>query len=198
MCKVFVITARSLFRIVISLQTTTKFSEIPLGIITTHMNKETWGRGKKMKFWVKITKRDWPSEIDYYNVYFLLLLILWCKHVYKILRTFIFWLRCLFSIWNRCGGGGVAHASPSCELVQLCGLKLRWLRKEGKLAVLKTVVTCGRHQLTMEHPGSGFRIFLRLLKQKRSCSGLENREYGRRNKSRWLRDTLYQQNLAPT
>jgi hypothetical protein len=37
-----------------------------------------------------------------------------------------------------------------------------------------------------------------LLERKSRGSGLENREYGRRNKSRRLRDTLYPQKLAPT
>jgi hypothetical protein len=36
----------------------------------------------------------------------------------------------------------------------------------------------------------------KLLGRKRSRSGLEIREYGRRNPSRWPRGTLYQQNLA--
>jgi hypothetical protein len=37
-----------------------------------------------------------------------------------------------------------------------------------------------------------------LLGIKSSGSGLETREYGRRNPSRWPRDTLYQQKLALT
>jgi hypothetical protein len=37
-----------------------------------------------------------------------------------------------------------------------------------------------------------------LLGWKRSGSGLESREYGRRDPSRWLRDTLYPQKLALT
>jgi hypothetical protein len=35
-----------------------------------------------------------------------------------------------------------------------------------------------------------------LLKRKSSGSGLENREYGRRDSSRWPRGTLFLQNLA--
>jgi hypothetical protein len=35
-----------------------------------------------------------------------------------------------------------------------------------------------------------------LLERKSSGSGLENREYGRREPSRWPRGTLYPQNLA--
>jgi hypothetical protein len=37
-----------------------------------------------------------------------------------------------------------------------------------------------------------------LLGRKRSGSGLENRDYGRRDTSRWPRDTLYPQKLALT
>jgi hypothetical protein len=37
-----------------------------------------------------------------------------------------------------------------------------------------------------------------LLGRKSSCPGLENREYGRRNPSRWPRCTLYRQKLALT
>jgi hypothetical protein len=37
-----------------------------------------------------------------------------------------------------------------------------------------------------------------LLERKSSGSGLENREYGRREPSRWPRDTLYPQKLALT
>jgi hypothetical protein len=37
-----------------------------------------------------------------------------------------------------------------------------------------------------------------LLGRKSSGSGLENREYGRRNQSRWPRDTVYPQKLALT
>jgi hypothetical protein len=37
-----------------------------------------------------------------------------------------------------------------------------------------------------------------LLERKSSGSGLENWEYGRRDPSRWLRDTLYPQKLALT
>jgi hypothetical protein len=37
-----------------------------------------------------------------------------------------------------------------------------------------------------------------LLERKRSGSGLENRDYGRRDPSRWPRGTLYPQKLALT
>jgi hypothetical protein len=37
-----------------------------------------------------------------------------------------------------------------------------------------------------------------LRERKSSCSGLESREYGRRNPSRWLRGTLYPQKLTLT
>jgi hypothetical protein len=37
-----------------------------------------------------------------------------------------------------------------------------------------------------------------LLGRKSSSSGLENREYGRMDPPRWLRDTLYPQKLALT
>jgi hypothetical protein len=37
-----------------------------------------------------------------------------------------------------------------------------------------------------------------LLKRISSCSGLENREYGRRDPSRWPLDTLYPQTLTLT
>jgi hypothetical protein len=37
-----------------------------------------------------------------------------------------------------------------------------------------------------------------LLKKKSSGSGLESREYGRRDQSRWPRGTLYPQKLALT
>jgi hypothetical protein len=35
-----------------------------------------------------------------------------------------------------------------------------------------------------------------LLERKSSGSGLDNRDYGRRDRSRWTRDTLYSQKLA--
>jgi hypothetical protein len=38
----------------------------------------------------------------------------------------------------------------------------------------------------------------KLLERKSSGSGLESREYGRRDPSRWPRGTLYQQKLALT
>jgi hypothetical protein len=37
-----------------------------------------------------------------------------------------------------------------------------------------------------------------LIARKRSCSGLENQDYGRRDPPSWLRDTLYPQMLALT
>jgi hypothetical protein len=37
-----------------------------------------------------------------------------------------------------------------------------------------------------------------LLERKSSCSGLESREYGRRDPSRWPRGTLYPQKLVLT
>jgi hypothetical protein len=37
-----------------------------------------------------------------------------------------------------------------------------------------------------------------LLERRSSCSGLENREYGRRDPSRWSRGTLYPQKLTLT
>jgi hypothetical protein len=40
--------------------------------------------------------------------------------------------------------------------------------------------------------------FEELLERKSSCSGLESREYGRRDPSRWPRGTFYPQKLALT
>jgi hypothetical protein len=63
---------------------------------------------------------------------------------------------------------------------------------------------CSRHQISWEVVGlergslSLVSTIEELLERKRSGSGLENLEYGRRDPSRWPRDTHYPQKLALT